>query len=290
MLRSYREEILNPAPLSRAIKFLNWLHDLGVTLEELRQDHLDAWLADGPSTRRLVDRFLPWAVKCRLVGPDLTIARHRRGTSPKLSASEQGAVVERVVHNGELSMRDRAAAILVVTIRLGKTEFALPSPPWTNPCANSLQRQETTSPLPTRTATGSSAATPPVSTFTAQACGTDSRRCSVLARLNSEPSTSSPNLDLCRSSPTHSATTHQPSNAMRSAPPARTRDISRSVTRSSEQRSGVCCNDRDTPQTSRECDLFHSQMATSNLVSGSVSRAWRTTARYALTAKRSRHS
>lgn len=97
-----------------AIEFLNWLHDLGVTLEELRQDHLDAWLADGPSTRRLVDRFLPWAVKCRLVGPDLTIARHRRGSSPKLSASEQGAVVERVVHNGELSMRDRAAAILVI--------------------------------------------------------------------------------------------------------------------------------------------------------------------------------
>jgi hypothetical protein len=33
-----------------AIEFLNWLHDHGLTLEELRQEHLDAWLADGPST------------------------------------------------------------------------------------------------------------------------------------------------------------------------------------------------------------------------------------------------
>jgi integrase len=69
-----------------------------------------------------------------------------------LSKSEQDAAVERVVHTDELTVRDRAAAILVivfgqhiedvirltwddvtvtdelVTIRLGKTEFALPSP------------------------------------------------------------------------------------------------------------------------------------------------------------------
>ena len=134
------------------IEFLNWLHDHGITLEDLRQEHLDAWLADGPSTRRIVDRFIPWAIKCRLVDPGLTIARHRRGTSPKLPKSEQDAAVERVVHGDELTVRDRAAAILVivfgqhiedviqltwddvavtddvVTIRLGKTQFALPSP------------------------------------------------------------------------------------------------------------------------------------------------------------------
>lgn len=134
------------------IEFLNWLHDHGIALDELRQEHLDAWLADGPSTRRLVDRFIPWAIKCRLVDPDLTIARHRRGTSPKLHKSEQDAAVERVAHTDELTVRDRAAAILVivfgqhiedvvqltwadvtvtdevVTVRLGKAEFALPSP------------------------------------------------------------------------------------------------------------------------------------------------------------------
>lgn len=122
-----------------AIEFLNWLHDHGVRLEELRQEHIDAWLADGPSTRRFVD-------------PELRIARHRRGTSPKLPKSEQDAAVERVIHTDELTARDRAAAVLVivfgqhiedvikltwddvtitddvVTVRLGKAGFALPSP------------------------------------------------------------------------------------------------------------------------------------------------------------------
>jgi len=135
-----------------AIEFVNWLHDHGITLDELQQEHLDAWLADGPSTRRFVDRFIPWAIKSKLIDPELTITRHRRGTSPKLSNSEQDAAVERMVHTDELTVRDRAAAILVivfgqhiedviqltwddvtvtdelVTIRLGKTEFALPSP------------------------------------------------------------------------------------------------------------------------------------------------------------------
>lgn len=135
-----------------AIEFLNRLHDHGITLEELQQEHLDAWLADGPGTRRFVDRFIPWAIESKLVDPELTIARHRRGTSRKLSKPVQDAVVERVVHTDELTVRDRAAAILVivfgqhiedvarltwddvtvtdevVTISLGKTEFALPSP------------------------------------------------------------------------------------------------------------------------------------------------------------------
>jgi len=98
------------------IEFLNWLNDHGITLAELQQEHLDAWLADGPSTRRFVDRFIPWAIKCRLVDAELSIARHRRGTSPKLPKSEQDAAVERVVHTDELTARDRAAAILA---RLG---------------------------------------------------------------------------------------------------------------------------------------------------------------------------
>lgn len=105
--------------------------------------------AQHPQVRRPLH---PLAIKSKLVDPELAIARHRRGTSPKLSKSEPDAAVERVVHTDELTVRDRAAAILVivfgqhvedvirltwddvtvtdelVTIRLGKTGFALPSP------------------------------------------------------------------------------------------------------------------------------------------------------------------
>ena len=134
------------------ITFLNWLNDQAITLAELQQKHLDAWLADGPSTRRLVNRFIPWAIQCRLVHGELSIARHRRGPSHKMPKTEQDAAVERVVHTDELTARDRAAAVLVivfgqhiedvirltwnevtitdnvVTVRLGKTPFALPCP------------------------------------------------------------------------------------------------------------------------------------------------------------------
>lgn len=147
-----------------AIEFLNWLAEHSIELAELEQEHLDTWQATGPSTRLITDRFLRWAIRTRLVKPDLTIQRHRRGTSPRMSATEQERAVERVVYSEELSARDRAAAILVlvfgqqiedvvgltwdnvkvtddlVTVRVGAVEIALPEPldsPWrelaTNP-------------------------------------------------------------------------------------------------------------------------------------------------------------
>ncbi|WP_413250890.1 Fis family transcriptional regulator [Sinomonas flava] len=140
-----------------AIDFLNWLTDRGAGLAELEQTHLDAWQAEGPTTREIADRFLKWAIKSNAAPPGLKMAPHRRGTSPRLSASAQEAAVQQVVHTDQLPARDRAAAILVVvfgqqiedvaalswddvtvteelvTIRLGSIEIALPDPldgPW----------------------------------------------------------------------------------------------------------------------------------------------------------------
>jgi integrase len=140
-----------------AIDFLNWLTEHEICLAELRQNHLDVWQAEGPTTRLVADRFLRWAIKTKAVAPDLSIQRHRRSTSPRLSSSAQEEVVHRVVHTDELTPRDRAAAILVlvfgqqiedvvqltwddvnvteelVTIRLGSIDIALTDPldgPW----------------------------------------------------------------------------------------------------------------------------------------------------------------
>ncbi len=140
-----------------AIDFLNWLADHDVELAELEQGHRDAWQASGPSTRLVVDRFLTWAVKARLVRADLKVARHRRGTSPRMNAEDQQRTVQRVVHSDELNPRDRAVAILVVvfgqqiedvvaltwddvavadatvTVRVGTIRITMPEPldlPW----------------------------------------------------------------------------------------------------------------------------------------------------------------
>jgi len=143
--------------VSVAIDFLSWLTDHGIKLAELEQEHLDAWQATGPTTRLIADRFLRWAIKTRIVGQELTIQRHRRGTSPRMSAADQERVVQRVVHTDEMTARDRAAAILVlvfgqqiedvvaltwddvkvtdelITVQVGTIEIALPGPldePW----------------------------------------------------------------------------------------------------------------------------------------------------------------
>ena len=140
-----------------AIDFLNWLDERGITLAELDQARLDAWQAEGPTTREIASRFLKWAIKTNAAPPGLTMVPHRRGTSPRLSATAQDEAVQQVVHTDQLSPRDRAAAILVivfgqqiddvatltwdnimvteelVTIRLGGIEIALPDPldaPW----------------------------------------------------------------------------------------------------------------------------------------------------------------
>ncbi|KSZ56591.1 Fis family transcriptional regulator [Rhodococcus rhodochrous] len=151
-----------------AIDFVNWLDSEGLELGDLRQSHLDRWIATGPTTRLIVDRFLGWATASRLVPAELTVPKHRRGTSRRLSATEQDHALQTAVHTGELSSRDRALAILIlvfaqpvenivrlrwddvtitdeqVTIRLADLEIALPEPldqPWRDLAVNPVHDQ-----------------------------------------------------------------------------------------------------------------------------------------------------
>ena len=147
-----------------AIDLLNWLTGHDLKLPELQQSHLDVWQAEGPTTRRIAERFLKWAIKTKAAPSGLAIVPHRRGTSPRLAKPGQDEALKRVIHEDGLETRDRAAAILIlvfgqqaeniarltwddltiteelVTIQLGTTRIALPDPlaePWrelaTNP-------------------------------------------------------------------------------------------------------------------------------------------------------------
>lgn len=140
-----------------AIDLLNWLTENGISLNEVQQAHLDAWTNGGPSTRLVAYRFLRWAIKAREVNRDLTLAKQRRGTAPRMSFDDQETATERVVHTDELTVRDRAIGILVlvfgqqmedivrltwdqltitdeaVIIRVGLIDITLPHPldqPW----------------------------------------------------------------------------------------------------------------------------------------------------------------
>jgi hypothetical protein len=146
-----------------AIELLNWLTDHGISLRDLTQAHLDVWQAGGPTTRRIAEGFLKWAIKTKAAPAGLAIVPHRRGTSPKLAKSGQDEALNRVVHTHGLDARDRAAAILIlvfgqqaeniarltwddvtvtdelVTVQLGTIDIALPDPldkPWRELAAN----------------------------------------------------------------------------------------------------------------------------------------------------------
>lgn len=59
--------------VSVALEFLAWLDDHGLSLDTLRQDHIDGWIAEGGSQRRYTIRyFLDWTTSRRLTR-DLTV-------------------------------------------------------------------------------------------------------------------------------------------------------------------------------------------------------------------------
>lgn len=147
-----------------AIDLLNWLTGHGIRLPELEQSHLDVWQAEGPTTRRIAERFLKWAIRTKAALSGLALVPHRRGTSPRLARPGQDEALKRVVHDDGLETRDRAAAMLIlvfgqqaediawltwddvtiteelVTIQLGTIQIALPDPlnrPWRELAANS---------------------------------------------------------------------------------------------------------------------------------------------------------
>jgi hypothetical protein len=68
----------------------------------------------GPTARLLADRFLNWAMKNRIAPSGQKVPPHRRGTSKKLSVTDQDTALSEVVDGESLTTRDKAAAILVL--------------------------------------------------------------------------------------------------------------------------------------------------------------------------------
>lgn len=97
-----------------AIEFCNWLTERDLTLTQATQTDLDAWIAEGPTTRLTLDRFLTWTRAARITDPALTVPRHRRGTAPRLGYQAQTGVLTRVVSASDLAARLRLAAILIL--------------------------------------------------------------------------------------------------------------------------------------------------------------------------------
>ena len=97
-----------------AIDFCNWLTEQDQALFNFNQSYVDRWQAEGPTTREFVSRFISWTSKAKITPPGITVAPHRRGTSPRTLREQQRHAIDRAVHSDQMSPRDRLAAILVL--------------------------------------------------------------------------------------------------------------------------------------------------------------------------------
>ena len=93
---------------------VGWLHDQGLALRDLRQEHLDVWLADGASTRRRLRDFIKWAARGGLIGtlhvPPLT--GHASGDP--LDDDRRLGIVRRLLTDANIDLRDRVAGCLLL--------------------------------------------------------------------------------------------------------------------------------------------------------------------------------
>ena len=97
-----------------AIDFCNWLAERDQTLVDLNQSQIDRWQAEGSTTREYVSRFISWTSKANITPSEITVAPHRRGTSPRMPYEEQRDAIDLAVHGNGMTSRDRLAAILVL--------------------------------------------------------------------------------------------------------------------------------------------------------------------------------
>jgi integrase len=163
VLRRYRRKSqrapLKDGVLSRAKvelrsagSFLHWLAERNRTLEDCAQADVDAWLAGERADRYIARSFVRFAMAQKLM-PRLDFpAGQRGGPCPPVITEELVELAHRLLHDPELSARDRVAGVLIavfaqpvsrvarltvddltvdgenVAIRFGDTAISMPEP------------------------------------------------------------------------------------------------------------------------------------------------------------------
>jgi hypothetical protein len=139
--------------VSEAIKLVVWLHDQRLELADLHQDLIDEWVAAGSSIRRRVRLFLAWLRRAEVTGALDVDWDDRPATRAAIGDEQRFGVLQRLLHESDLDLRDRfAGSVLLlygkpttgitalrttdirttadgeVTLRLGRGEIPLPEP------------------------------------------------------------------------------------------------------------------------------------------------------------------
>jgi hypothetical protein len=97
-----------------AVALCDWAAARGLTLSELRQEHLDQWLEAGSSTTASIRPFLRWADRGGLIAPLDAGRRPAYAQIEPISNEQRLSVVRRLLTDGDVLLRDRVAGCLVL--------------------------------------------------------------------------------------------------------------------------------------------------------------------------------
>lgn len=97
-----------------ALNFLGWLEVRDVTLEDLRQEDVDLWLAGGPTTRYVVRDFLAWARERRLAPKVSVPLRQTKSPSRPVNEDERWDQVDRLLSDDGVEVDVRVAGLFAL--------------------------------------------------------------------------------------------------------------------------------------------------------------------------------
>ncbi|TJY63674.1 hypothetical protein E4J89_19215 [Arthrobacter sp. CAU 1506] len=100
--------------ITETIKFLTWLKlAYGRTVASCLQGDVDAWLADGPTTRHAIRTFFVWAVENRTC-TNITIGFRQAKTVPLLTQGQRLAMLKACLTDNVETLSYRVAAIFLL--------------------------------------------------------------------------------------------------------------------------------------------------------------------------------
>jgi hypothetical protein len=110
--------------VNEAIKLTRWLHAQQLELRDLRQDLLDAWIADGPGTRRRARLFTAWLQRADVTGALHVDWPYDFRQRPPLQDEQRFAVLRRLLHDHDIGLRERFAGSVLLLYAQPLTRIA----------------------------------------------------------------------------------------------------------------------------------------------------------------------
>lgn len=96
------------------VELAAWGDAHGLTLSQLRQEHLDQWLEQGSSSTAHIQPFLRWAARGALMPPLAADQKPARTHVEPMSNEQRLSLVRRLLNDSDVDLRDRVAGCLIL--------------------------------------------------------------------------------------------------------------------------------------------------------------------------------